>query len=185
MTIENFQQAITSTRGVLENVTADQMSLPTPCASWDVSALINHIVSVHYFMKSTMEGTEITGQDVDYAAGDYMAAYDEATSISLAAATAEGALDRTVSIGPNEMPAQAFMGIATNDAFVHGWDLAKATGQPTDLAPDLAAEILAQAQALIPDAFRGPEGAPFGPKAESPEGAGAADRLAAFCGREI
>jgi hypothetical protein len=37
---------------------------------------------------------------------------------------------------------------------------------------------------LIPDQFRGDEPMPFGPKVEPPAGATAADRLAAFMGRQ-
>ena len=64
-------------------------------------------------------------------------------------------------------------------------DLAQATGQSTDLAPELAAALLEGAKASIPDEFRGPEGAPFGPKQEAPTGATAADELAAFLGRKV
>ena len=37
----------------------------------------------------------------------------------------------------------------------------------------------------IQDAFRGPEGAPFGPEQPAPAGASAADQLAAFLGRRV
>lgn len=85
-----------------------------------------------------------------------------------------------------ELPAGMYLGLATNDVFTHGWDLAKATGQQTDLDPDMAAELLAAMEAGLPDARRGPDGvAPFGPKQSAPQGAGAADRLAAFLGRIV
>jgi uncharacterized protein (TIGR03086 family) len=77
------------------------------------------------------------------------------------------------------------LGLAITDTFVHTWDLAKATGQSTDLAPELAAVLLEQARASIQDSFRGPEGAPFGAEQTAPEGASNADRLAAFLGRSV
>ena len=67
--------------------------------------------------------------------------------------------------------------------FTHGWDLAKATGQSTDLDPALAEQILEVAAMIVPDQFRGPEPMPFGPAVEPPAGAPVADRLAAFFGR--
>ena len=68
--------------------------------------------------------------------------------------------------------------IAAGDIFTHGWDLAKATGQPTDLEPELAAALLARVMQMLPDSMRGPEGrAPFGPRVEVAELAPAADRL--------
>ena len=62
---------------------------------------------------------------------------------------------------------------------------AKATGQPTDLEPELATQLLATVGSFLPDEARGEDssGAPFGPKQEAPEGASEADRLAAFLGR--
>ena len=76
------------------------------------------------------------------------------------------------------------MALATTDTFTHGWDLAKATGQSTDLDPALAEELLQAAQLLVPDQFRGDEPMPFAPPVEPPAGATAADRLAAFMGRQ-
>ena len=84
-----------------------------------------------------------------------------------------------------EMPASAFATIATGDAFVHGWDLAKATGQPASgLDPGLAEELLVAVVPLLPDSLIGADGtAPVGPTVEVAEDASAADRLAGFLGR--
>ena len=83
------------------------------------------------------------------------------------------------------IPGSVCVWIAAGDIFTHGWDLAKATGQPSDLDPELSGQLLAQIEKLLPDAMRGPEGeAPFGPKVEVVGSASAADRLAAFEGRQ-
>ena len=84
------------------------------------------------------------------------------------------------------MPASAFMGLATTDTFTHGWDLAKATGQSTDIDPQLAEQLLAGSKMAIQEAFRGPDGkAPFGAEQQAPAGATKADELAAFLGRTM
>jgi uncharacterized protein (TIGR03086 family) len=85
-----------------------------------------------------------------------------------------------------ELTGAALMGIASTDQFTHGWDLARAIGHHTDLDPELAGELLAQARDTIGDAYRGRDGvALFGPKVEAPSGACPADRLAAFLGRSM
>ena len=95
-------------------------------------------------------------------------------------------MERTITLAFGDMPGAAVMGLATTDTFQHGWDLAKATGQSTDLAPELASALLAQSKAAISPAFRGPEGAaPFGSEQSAPDGATAADQLAAFLGRTV
>lgn len=185
MSTRPYEQAVAATRAVLENVSADQMDDSTPCAAWKVSELINHIVGAQHFFLAGLTQQPPTGADADFASGDYLAAYDEATAAVTAAFSEDGVLEKMITLPFGEMPGAAVMGLACNDTFQHGWDLAKATGQSTDLAPELAAGLLEQARTSISDAFRGPEGAPFGPEQQSPEGAGPADQLAAFLGRSV
>jgi uncharacterized protein (TIGR03086 family) len=67
---------------------------------------------------------------------------------------------------------------------VHGWDLAHATGQSTDIDPELAGQLLEAARLFVQPAFRGEDGkAPFGPEQQAPPNARPADQLAAFLGR--
>jgi uncharacterized protein (TIGR03086 family) len=175
-----------ATRAVLANVTADDMSKATPCASWDVAGLINHLVGAQYFFAAGMKGERPSGGETDYAAGDYVSAFDEAAATLAACFDADGVMETTVKMPFGEMPAGAVMGLAMNDTFTHGWDLAKATGQSTDIAPQLATQILEQAKSSIQDAFRGEDGAaPFGLEQECPDGACPADQLAAFLGRDV
>lgn len=54
-----------------------------------------------------------------------------------------------------------------NEYLVHGWDIADATGQPTDLRPDLSARALTQWRSRFGSAARQP-GGPFGPAVEPP-----------------
>lgn len=184
MSIQPLQQAHSVARSVLAGVTAEQMSLPTPCASWDVAGLVNHMVGGQHFFAAGMNG-EAPGEASDFAAGDFVASFDEGAAVCAAAFGAEGAMEKIASLPFGDMPGQAFMGLAMTDTFQHAWDLAKATGQSTDLAPEMASMLLQAAKGSIQDNFRGPEGAPFGTEAACPDGACAADQLAAFLGREV
>jgi len=80
-----------------------------------------------------------------------------------------------------EMPGPGLAGFTTLDILVHGWDLAKATGQPTDLDGRLAAHVLGfAAQALAtPDSRAGR----IGPAVPAAANAPVTSRLAAFLGR--
>ncbi|MFI0709071.1 hypothetical protein ACH4SK_00200 [Streptomyces inhibens] len=69
------------------------------------------------------------------------------------------------------------------ELLAHGWDLARATGAPTGLAPQVAEETLAAARRIYGAAPR-TEGSSFAPERAAPPGAGATDRLEAFLGRE-
>ena len=187
MTTEALERAFASTKQVLAGVKPDQLDEKTPCESWDVRRLINHIVGgSHWFAASTEAGESPAQSDTDYAAGDFVGAFDDGSAKAVAAFGAPGAQEKMIQLPFGTFPGAAFMALATTDTFTHGWDLARATGQDSNLDPELAAQLLEGARAFIPDAFRGPEGvAPFGPKVDVAEDAPAADQLAGFLGRKI
>lgn len=180
-----LDQAIATTRTVLAGVKADQLDDPTPCASWKVRDLINHIVGGQEFFRLHASGGEASGEEVDYASGDFVSAFDANADKTVAAFGEEGVLQKTLTLPFGQMPGFAFAALAATDTFQHGWDLAKATGQDTNLDPELAAQLLAGAKMSISDAFRGDEPMPFSAEKQAPEGASAADQLAAFLGRDV
>ncbi len=187
MTTEGLEQAFATTRAVVAQVTPDQYDAVTPCESWDVRALINHIVGGSYFFGTSMSaGTAPdSAGETDFTQGDVLAAYDGGIKLSLDAFGAPGALEKMVVLPFGTFPGSAFLGLAMTDTLTHGWDLARAIGQDTDLAPELAAELLVGAKASIAPEIRGQEPAPFGPEQQAASGATNADRLAAFLGRRV
>lgn len=83
-----------------------------------------------------------------------------------------------------DAPAAMVGGTLADELAVHGWDVARATGQPYDCEPD----VLAAARSFLerftsPDALAGPTVA-FGPPRESPDGAPALDQVVALAGRD-
>ena len=148
---------------------------------------MNHLVGGSFFFVASTEAGQSPegGEAQDFASGDFAARYDEGTRLALAAFGAPGALEKTVKLPFGEFPGAGFMGIATVDTFAHAWDLAKATGQSTDLDPALAGELLEQSKASISDAFRGDEPMPFGAEQSAGSDACPADKLAAFLGRTV
>jgi uncharacterized protein (TIGR03086 family) len=185
MVTENLARAFASTRSVLSNVEPDQLDDSTPCRSWKVRDLLNHIIGgAHWFGASMEAGESPPVPETDWTQGDMVSSFDEGVARTVAAFDAPGAQEKIVKLPFGEFPGAIFMGLATTDTFTHGWDLAKATQQSTDLDPELAAQVFEGAQLLIPDQIRGDEPLPFGPPVEARAGACAADRLAAFMGRQ-
>ncbi|MEZ0114085.1 uncharacterized protein (TIGR03086 family) [Catenulispora sp. EB89] len=198
----DLSSAFDSTMGVLRKVEPQDLARPTPCASWDVRALINHIISAARWWAAMVsgdpgleaaEGADFVGGERDGAgaragarAGDFVAAYEESIRVTLDAFGAPGAAERMVTVPFGEFPGTALAQFAATDQFTHGWDLARALGQDTDLVPELAVALLGLAEVSITDALRGPDTeASFGPERAAPDGACAADRLAAYLGREV
>jgi uncharacterized protein (TIGR03086 family) len=184
-TTRQLSESFASTRAVLARVRRDQLQRPTPCASWDVAALISHFVGTARWAAAAVSGTDQDSGD-DYAAGDFLASYDESIKAAMTAFEADGVLDTTVQLPFGQFSGAAVMSIAISDQFVHGWDLARATGYDAGLDQRLAGLLLVRARREVPDAYRGPDGmAPFGPEAQAPAAADPADRLAAFLGRPV
>jgi uncharacterized protein (TIGR03086 family) len=193
MNATELDRALGSTLAILASVQPGQLDAPTPCASWDVRALINHFIGSARWWAGMVSGQDGAGPgdgngdtDPDYAAGDYVAAYTEAGKVAVAALGAQDVPGRMIRLPFGEFPGAVVIAMAALDQFAHGWDLARAIGYPAELDPEIAADLLSHARVAITDGFRGPDGAaPFGPATQPPAGAGPADQLAAFLGRPV
>ena len=185
MDVTELDRALGSTLAILASVRPGQLDAPTPCASWDVRALINHFIGTARWWAGVVDGQD-AGAEVDYAAGDYVAAYREACKVAVTALGAQDVPGRMIRLPFGEFPGAVVIAMAALDQFAHGWDLARAVGYPAELDPGIAADLLRHARVAITDGFRGPDGAaPFGPATQAPAGAGPADQLAAFLGRPV
>lgn len=82
-----------------------------------------------------------------------------------------------------DVPAMQILGIAFCDQLIHGWDLAKATGQDTTMPEDLAAAAWGFLDGRLPDEARGP-GRNFKVAVPVSDDASVQDKLIAYCGRQ-
>jgi uncharacterized protein (TIGR03086 family) len=190
MSAELFAGAAASTQKIIEQLSSTQLELATPCASWQVRDVINHIVGNTFWFEAI--ATTATAPDrpdnaaPDFTGADFAGTFGEGSAAATAAFATAIADGRTLALPWGAMPAEVFVLMASTDQFVHGWDLAKATGQPLDLDPDLAAPFLAFYEAAMSDAFRGPDRqAPFGSAVAVGGAAGPVDRLVALLGRQV
>jgi uncharacterized protein (TIGR03086 family) len=185
-----LDRAFASTRAVLAEVDASQLTAPTPCAAWDVRAMISHFLGTAWWAAAAVSGAgdgPALGDDpaVDDPAAA-LASYDQIIANAHAAFAGPDALARPVQLPFGPLTGAEVMVLVARDQFAHGWDLARAIGSAAVLDGELASELLESAQAEGFDAFRGPEGIGlFGPATEAPAGSGPADRLAAFLGRDL
>lgn len=163
---------------VLANVQPDQLGAPSPCADWDAKAVIDHVVGGNQWVQ------QLTGKEPDALPDDLVAAHAASAKGAQEIFAAPDGLTRMFELPFGVFPGAGFIGLRTSDVFTHAWDLAKATGQSTDLDPELAAVSLDAAKQRISPAFRG-EGRPFGEEQPCPDGRCAADQLAAFLGRAV
>ena len=81
------------------------------------------------------------------------------------------------------MPGELAAGMILWEYQVHGWDLARATGQGWCPPPEAAQASLRFAPAMLTEDYQGP-GKAFAPRVEVPETAPPLDRLLGLSGRD-
>jgi len=182
-----FEGAVNSTAEIVKATPASHMATPTPCTEWDVRALLNHVIGTMWLAEALFSDQPPRYPmapgglpSADLAAHDPTAAYAEASAAALAAISAGDALTRPHPTPLGEMPGPGLAGFTTLDILVHGWDLAKATGQPADLDGRLAAHVLGFAEQALTPETRQPR---IGPAVPAAADAPVTDRLVAFLGR--
>jgi uncharacterized protein (TIGR03086 family) len=164
---------------VLVNVTSDQLSSPTPCPEWDVKSLIDHVIA------GNQRVVERAGGQVTPLPEDLGGAHSASARGAQETFAEPQALIRTYQLPIGELPGTTFIELRTSDLLTHAWDLAIATGQPTDLDPELAEYVLAfSKQMMSRPGLRG-DGRPYGEEQLCDDKRPAADRVAALLGRKL
>ena len=184
MNTDVLAAAFATMRAVLANVPPDQYDQPTPCASWDVRALINHVVGgSQRFGEAVRTGVRPATDHLDFS-DNPLATFDAGVAAALDAFGDPDAADKTVKMPAGEIPVAVYLNMAATDMFVHAWDLAKATGQDTNLDPELATQLMDAARQLLDGKPRGGPNDQFDAAVEVPETAHPAEKLVAFLGRQ-
>jgi uncharacterized protein (TIGR03086 family) len=178
-----YRRAADLAVGIVERVRPDQLADATPCTEWNVRMLMNHVVSGNLFFVHLATGSTPPGRGVDHLGDDPLTVFCDSVHAVSAAFEADGFLDRVVTAPFGEVPGSQLVDMRRNELTVHGWDLAKATGQSTDFDPQVIGVCLASYTAS--PWLKDRAGAPFDVEQPAPAGATDADRLAAFLGRKV
>jgi uncharacterized protein (TIGR03086 family) len=180
--LTNFDRAAAAAGAVVDAVRSDQYASATPCDKWTVRDVINHVTSGNLRGVAALSGTEPPDRAADVSGDDPRGAFHRSVSEVRAALTEPGALETVIPTPLGDQPGMFVAHMRINELIVHSWDVAKATGQSTDIEPELAEGVLGMWRARLADQPRA-EGGPFGLEQEPLPGATAADRLAAYLGR--
>ena len=181
--IELYQAAADSLLSVLAGIRPDQLDLPTPCSDWNVRQLINHtirgVVGAHDMITGGpgIDPMDVSGPLPSEGAGE---AFADASARLVEALNAPGVLERTMDLGPVQVTIARFTLFMMTEAAIHGWDLARATGQNISIDDSLSELSF---QVLESDIEVGRDMGLFAPPVAVPTDAGAGDRLLRLTGR--
>lgn len=181
--LDTYDRAVAAATEIVDGIAADQYDLPSPCSEWTVRGVLNHLVIGNLMAEAIVAGGPHPDRNTDRLGEDPRAAFAASVAGTRAALAEPGVLERIVPTPIGAAPAAFLVQMRVAELLVHGWDMAKATGQSTDLDAELAGEVLAAWRARIGD---GPRTAlPFAQPRPVPADATAADRLAGFLGRTV
>ncbi|MGH8882388.1 MAG: TIGR03086 family metal-binding protein, partial [Stackebrandtia sp.] len=190
--IELIAYADTVSQGTIRQLTAlspNQWEARTPCPEWSVRDIATHLHIANRRDTAEFRG----GEPVDSAfkpgdktvlGEDPVAALAASSADFLASFTDNPAvLDRDVTLPLGTVPGSVAVHVHMTDAVIHHWDIERATGVAAGLPTATVEATLAFMRTLAPKIPR--DGFVFGPEQPCPEGASAADRLAALTGRSV
>ena len=176
---------------LVSRVGDEELGRPTPCPAYTVGDLIEHVGGLARAFRAAAEKDTASPYVNGAPSGDAARlepGWRERIAADLAtlarAWTDPGAWTGMTRIANQDAPAEMVGLTVADELVVHGWDVARATGQPYAADPAL----LTAARKFLgmfasPDAPAGPDVA-FGPSRELPGDAPVLDQVLALAGRD-
>ena len=149
-----YHRAMDAFGDYVHAVRDDQWGAPTPCPDWDARALVNHVVGENRWAVPLFAGGTIADVgdrfDGDLLSSDPVAAWDDSAAGAIAAVDDPGAMERTVHLSFGDFPGREYAMQLLADLVVHGWDLARATGQDETIDPEEIEPLQAMVDSMGP-----------------------------------
>jgi uncharacterized protein (TIGR03086 family) len=157
---------------VLRGIRPDQLTAPTPCTEYDVQGLIGHLL--HWAPALARASRHSDGNAPPSPEA-------QIKQIVAAWSVPEAWQGTTTMGGPHEMPARMIGAMATGEIVVHGWDLARATGQHVSWDEGLLQFLYDE---VAKTAELGREMQAYGAEVPVPASAPVLDRMLGLTGRD-
>lgn len=178
-------RAVEAANAVLLGIGPEMMDRPTPCPEFDVRTLLGHLSG---WMTEPARGAALkrpsTGApDEDFQPeSGWAERLAERTRATAEAWSEPAAWEGTATLsGEMQMPAETIGGLVFAEFLLHGWDLAKATGQEYAPDDDLAEALFGQVSSM---ADMGRRYGAFGPEVPVSASASPTDRALGLAGRD-
>ncbi|MEJ2857583.1 MULTISPECIES: TIGR03086 family metal-binding protein [unclassified Saccharothrix] len=171
-------------RFVVNHVTADDLSLPTPCRPWDMRTLLWHVNDSLATLAEGIENRRLGLAPGGFPAGDgdVLLVFRRLTTRLLESSVGAGRDDdRLVDVGGEPLHSLVLAGTGALEIAVHGWDIARTCGLDCVIPDAFATDLYNFARAAVGPTDRHPQFADPVPVTAS---ATPGDRLVAYLGRD-
>ena len=174
---------------LLGAITDEQLAWPTPSEGTSVAALLDHIMGLTMAFRDA--ATKSNGPDSGQPSADASELDPDWREVlpqrldELAAAWEDpAAFEGMAWAGGVEMPGHVMAGVAVDELVLHGWDLAKATGQSFNVDPASVEAVLEFTAASAEPGQEAMREGLFGPVVHVADDAPAFERALGFSGRD-
>ncbi|MDL4813403.1 TIGR03086 family metal-binding protein [Actinomadura opuntiae] len=175
---------------LLAGVRDDRLDAPTPCADTTIATLVDHVdgLSLAFTQAAAKEvpegGTQAPAPDGSALTPDWRDRVPGRLDALAAAWREPSAWEGMTEAGGVQMPAEVMGRVALNELVVHGWDIARASGQPYACGDGEVEQCLMfVGQAVEQSGGKGTPGL-FDAPVPVPDDAPPLDRLIALTGRD-
>ena len=184
MDVQLLERALKTTREVVANTKPEQLDDPSPCDGWNVRQLLDHLIGMTATFAAGAAGENPDATEgKDWIGNDHVASFDKVAKDAVTAFGRPGVMEETFKYPWGETPAVAALGLTISDVAVHGWDLAKATGQRPEMDDDVAPAVYETTTSMMQPLGNFPRGDTFADPVEVPEDAPIAEKAVAYLGR--
>lgn len=177
---------------LLTHVSDGQLPAPTPCAGTSVGGLIDHVdmLSLAFRAAARKEAGPVTGPpprpDASRLGPDWRRTVPERVlALALAESWREpSSWQGTTQAGGLELPGDVAGTVALDELALHGWDLARAIGQPFACTPEAVAACTGFVASMSTPERESARQGLFGPALPVPDDATPFERLLRLAGRD-
>jgi uncharacterized protein (TIGR03086 family) len=178
--------AISYMLGVCAPIGPGEMTLPTPCADWNLGMLLGHLCQSMADLETALRTGQLDLEEPASAGGDPVEVLRDRAAQLLCAGYCFGGPERFVAVGGLPMPAGLVTCTGAVEIAVHGWDVSAArarAGRNTDVGgTPIPAGLAARMLRLSPLLVAAREGL-FAVPVEVPPQASPGDQLLGYLGR--
>jgi uncharacterized protein (TIGR03086 family) len=181
----DLSPACQRTAEVLAGVTDDQLGLATPCEKMPLHAMVAHIGGLSLAFAAAARKdfgpmTDTPPEDDVQIEADWRTVYPQRLAELAEAWREPAAWQDMTRAGGIDLPGEVAGSVALAEVVIHGWDVARASGQAYDVDEDTVAALLTHLEQFDAE---GTEGL-FGPAVAVADSAPPFDRAIAMSGRD-
>ena len=170
---------------LVRNVPEDKLGGPTSCPDYTLGDLVEHVGGFSLAFtaaatKTPLEGEQGPGGDASRLEPDWRTSIPQRLEAMAEAWKDPEAWTGMTSAGGVDLPGEIGGLVALDELVVHGWDVAKASGQPYEASDDELGAVNGFVSQFGPD---GTDGL-FGPRVPVPDDAPLLDRVIGLTGRD-